>query len=451
MMQKLPALVATSLLILGLWTACTKPTPFGASLLEGEIADYDYTDTMTVVCTLEREDSTQTSDRSSTVSYFLCGELNDPVFGHSSSEIYSLLQLGVLDPGFDPTIHKLDSIVLYLRYNVNGFYGDTLQAQNLHVYRLNDPIDPDNSYYSTQSIAAGTEIGSLQNFYPRPSKSDSLFSTTTKGAYIRVPLSNAFGNEILGMDSLTLTSDTLFYKALRGIKIASGPSNGGGLGSMMAFSLNDASYSLVRMYYSEHDTTKLTYSMFFQGCNKFTHFTQNYTGTAPGQQIGKVCPDLMYAQGMNGLRLKVVIPYANFLENIAVNDAHLVLTTASVPGDNALLAPADQMVFTESYGDSLFLFTSDVNYSLTPTGTGGFDVFGGIPLSETDNGVSLTRYRLALSQRLQDMVDETTGDIKKKTIYLNVYPQNRSARRAIFYGPKSTTYPAKIALKYTRL
>jgi len=154
---------------------------------------------------------------------------------------------------------------------------------------------------------------------------------------------------------------------------------------------------------------------------------------------------------MNGLRMKIEIPYANFLDNIAVNDAHLVLTMASVPGDNALLTPADQLVFTESSGDTLYLFSSDVNYSLTPTGTGGFDVFGGMPLDETDNGVDLTRYRLALSQRLQDMVDETTGDIKKKTIYLNVYPQNRSARRAIFYGPKSTTYPAKIALKYTRL
>ncbi|MEI6408169.1 MAG: DUF4270 family protein [Bacteroidota bacterium] len=451
MMQKLPALVAISMLILGLWTACTKPTPFGASLLSGEIADYDYTDTMTVVCTLQREDSTQTSDRSSTVPYFLCGNLNDPIFGHSSSEIYSLLQLGVLNPGFNPTIHKLDSIVLYLRFNASGFYGDTLQAQDLHVYRLDDPIAPDKSYYSTQTIASGTEIGSLQNFYPKPNRRDSLFSTTAKGAFIRVPLSNAFGNEILALDSLKLTDDTLFYKALRGIKITSNPSNSGSLGAIMAFNLNDASFSMVRMYYTEHDTTKRTYSMFFQGCNKFTHFTQNYTGTAPGQQIGKVSPDLMYAQGMNGLRMKIEIPYANFLDHIAVNDARLVLTAASVPGDNALLKPADQLVFTESSGDTLYLFSSDVNYSLTPTGTGGFDVFGGIPLDETDNGVALTRYRLALSQRLQDMVDETTGDIKKKTIYLNVYPQNRSARRAIFYGPKSATYPAKIALKYTRL
>ena len=58
MKMKLPMMAGLLLAVFAIFqTACKKPTPFGSELLEDEYADYDYTDTITVQCTLLREDS----------------------------------------------------------------------------------------------------------------------------------------------------------------------------------------------------------------------------------------------------------------------------------------------------------------------------------------------------------------------------------------------------------
>ena len=154
---------------------------------------------------------------------------------------------------------------------------------------------------------------------------------------------------------------------------------------------------------------------------------------------------------MQGLRLKVEIPYIDQLDNIAVNKAQLVLTAASLPNDNPLLIPGRQLILTEFLGDSIFAFTSDVSYSLGPALNQGFGFFGGTPVKENINGTLVERYRLTLSQRLQDMVDDTSGNIKKKTVYVNITPQSRVPHRSVIYGPKNATFPAKLELKYTRV
>lgn len=454
MMQKRSVFAVLIILSLfGLWTACSRPTAFGADLLGDETADYDYTDTLTIQFSLEREDSLLTSDRSSTTSYFLCGALKDPIMGNSTAEIYSLIQLGVLDPGFDIDRQKIDSVVLYLHYRAEGVYGDTLQPLSLKVFRLDDALDPDGNYYSTQSIPASTEIGRLDQFLPRPRTLDSLFSTTSRAAFLRIRLDDSFGDTLLRMDSLSLTDDTLFYKRIRGIKMEVSPVGGASPGAILAFNLNDAVYSRIRMYYTQDDTLKTFYDYFFEGCNKFVHFTHNYTGTQAGQLIDKPSDDLLFLQGMNGLRLKMVIPYVNSLSNIVVNDADLILNTAEVSGDLPVLDknPANQLIFTYAVGDTAYFFTQDVNYSIGATGTGGFDLFGGFPVETTENGVTFNQYKMALSDRLQKMIENTSTDINAKTIYISIYPQNRNAMRSILYGPKSTKFPAKIALKYTRL
>jgi hypothetical protein len=50
------------------WSACSEPTPFGADLLEDQVAQLEFTDTLSLQFTLEREDSLLTSDRSSIAS-----------------------------------------------------------------------------------------------------------------------------------------------------------------------------------------------------------------------------------------------------------------------------------------------------------------------------------------------------------------------------------------------
>ena len=437
---------------LTLWFSCTKPTPFGSELLSGDLAAIGYTDTLTLQCTLLREDSILSSDRSSTASYMFCGQIDDPVFGNSRSDIFTLFRMNSLNPNFkDATV---DSIVLYLNYDGAGIYGDTLQPQTLRVHRLTTDtlVRWDKDYYSNHSFTVDQQLGEIANFLPTPNIGTNLFDTINKAPYVRIPLDNAFGQELLNIDSIDLTSDTTFWKKLRGIRISAEPA--GSPGAMLAFDLNNTTFSRIRLYYklaTDTSSNSRTYDYSFVGGNKMTHFSHDYTGSPIEPALNQAAEDYLFVQGMSGLRMKVEIPYAHLLSNIAVNKAELELTMASYPGDNSLLESAKQIVFTEILGDTAVSLTSDVLFSLGSAGTGGFAAFGGFPEMESDNGMSVNRYRLTLTRRFQAMVDNASGDIKKQTLYINVYPQSRSAMRAIFFGPKSASFPAKLALKFTKV
>lgn len=435
---------------LALVAACTKPTAFGAELLDDQFAEYGYTDTLTLQCTVLPEDSLVTSDRSSNSGVFFCGQVNDPVFGHSQADLFALFRLQDLSPNFKNA--NVDSIVMFLRYASGAVYGDTLAQQTLEVRRIaaGSNLRWDRDYYSNESLPSGDLLGST-TFFPQPTTIQPLFDTITKGAYVRIPLDNAFGQELLDTDSLTLTSDTLFWEKLRGLHISARSATNPG--AMLAFDLNNATFSRVRLYFKYDNDTVAASRIFeysFVGGNKFVGFQHDYTGSTVAPYVGgQPADDYLFVQGMSGLRLKIEIPYAHLLEDIAVNKAELELTAASLPNDNPNLKLADQLVFTEIIGDTLTTLTSDVLYSLGSTLTGGFSFFGGFPENESPGGTTIDRYRMTLTRRFQKMVDNTSGSIKDQTLYVNVYPQSRSTKRSVFYGPKNTTFPAKLALKYT--
>jgi len=453
MKQKLPALVGILLIALAFWAGCKKPSTLGAGLVDEDGYDrFAFTDTIEVRCTVEREDSSLTSDRSSTAEYFLCGELNDPEFGKSSSDIYALMLGETLNPNFDTTAQVFDSIVLYLRYSYGGFYGDTTKSQILRVLRVADGqfIRNTKNYYSNNSIPTNDvdEIGRVENFLPKPTKQDSLFDGL-EGAFLRVVLAPEFGQYLFNLDSASYSLDSLFFGKLRGLKIVSS-SNGASPGAMLAFDLNN-SLSRMRLFYHEKlDSTAKNFDFFFEGANKFTHFQHYLSGSPAGQLIGQQYADeKLYVQGMHGLRVKVEFPYAHFLDDIAVNQAQLVLTVAD---DHPTLTPASQLFFSQLEDDSVFVLTSDVAYSFGSNLTGGFSSFGGTPKKVVDNGITVTRYRLTLSETFQHIVDDDSStNTKNRTVYLGVYPRSRTAARSVLYGPKSLSFPAKLELKYTKV
>jgi hypothetical protein len=447
MKQRIPAISMLLLTGLFIWMACSKPTAFGSGLLENAVADYAFTDTLTVNCTVLREDSVISSDLTSTGNYFLCGELNDPIFGKSTSEIYTLIKESTLSLDYSSvnyTNYHLDSLVMYLELAPAGVYGDTTAMQTIHVFQCDTAIDPAKTYYSNASYVASKEIGTT-TFFPRPNtKRDSISGKTTKGSFVRVPINTDFANMLLQIDSLKATIDTEFFKVVRGLKITTSANSTPG--AMVAFNLNDQAFSFMRMYYKKDgDTTRRTSDYYFGG-NKFCRYTHSYNGTIAGQQIGKKSDNLMYVQGMTGLKVRVDIPYAHKLTGIAVNEAKLVLGSFD-PGSSPWLLPANQLVFTQKQGDSTYVLTNDVIYSLGSALTGGFAQFGGFPMAESHNGVAMSVYHLRLNDRLQ----KTIAGKLDSTVFINVWTQNRSPMRAVLGGPKNTTFPAKLALKYTKL
>jgi hypothetical protein len=439
MTNKINQVLFTIAVACGLFFSCTKSTPFGADLLEDQLADLD-TQEIPVICTIEQEEVQVTADRNASYSYFLCGQMNDPEFGGSSSEVFAQFK-NISNPNY--TNVRFDSAFLILPYAAAGVYGDTTTTQTLRIFQLADTIANSYNYKSTDNIAVTNEIGSVENFLPRPrtlAKILDTASTTVKAAHLKVPLSTAFGESLLAIDSTTMTNEFLFWKATRGLKITSTTS--ATPGAMLAFNLNSSS-CFIRVYYTQNDTVRKTANYSLATGNKFMHFNHDYTGTPAAAAMATANPDLLYLQGMNGLRLKLEFPTAQSLDKVLINKAELELSALS---STLLLSEASQLATYNKTTDSTYALTNDANYSLT-VGSNSFQYFGGFP--EKEGGVQ--KYRMTMTKRFQEMVDATDGDPKSRTIYIYVYPRQLSAARSIIYGVNNPTNPLKMKLKYTKL
>ncbi len=439
---------ALALLSVTLLFHCAKPTEFGADLLENERGEFQHTDTLTLRVFVEREDSVETSDRTSTSAYLLCGQLQDPNFGRTTAALYTLFRPSDLNPRFRNAL--VDSVVLFLRYAAEGFYGDTFQPQTVQVHRIasGHRLRWDQPYYSHQALPVEELLGEVSNLRPQPRTNVPLFDTIEKGPYLRIPLSTGFGQEILDIDSLSLTADTLFWEKIRGLRITAAAQ--GIPGAIMAFDLNNRGFSFIRLYFKYVDdtlTTSRTADFSFLGGNKYNYFEHDYAGSPAEGYIGREAQDLLFVQGLAGLRLRLEVPYAHLLDNIAVNKAELEFTVAQPFGTTATLPPVSQLVLTERSANGVRTLISDAIYSLNIFND--FSRFGGSPRKYSEGGQTVERYRLTLTQRFQAMVDNTSGSIDAQTLYVNAFPQGRSAHRAILHGPKSATFPAKLTLKYT--
>lgn len=440
-------------------TGCTKPSPFGSELLESELSEYD-TLTLPVNCTVQFEDdSLVTSDRKGDVSFFLCGAVDDKIFGYFSSEIYTQILPFSNPVNFNNT--TLDSIVMILPYAPAGFYGDTSNMQTLRVYKLRDTFESRN-YYSTETIAEEVEIGRVDNFIPRPYTKykglDTTSAATNRFAHLRVKLDNSFGDFIRSIDSTTMANEVTLNRIIKGLKITSSPT--GGQGAMMAFDLN-GDKSMIRMYYHVGtDTIQKVFNISASSgtAHKFSHFQLAKSGTIAANAVGVPNPKYLFVHGLGHMRVRVEFPTAPQLDNIIINNAILEMTPVTLPEDMPVLPFATQLVASDSSTSSFMRYVNDLRYSLDVRNTYGF--FGGQPTDDV--------YRMALTQRFQDIVDDTTGDPSKRTVYVSVGPAFSLLRlpystidpfkllseRVVLHGSSTDTpyeLRAKVKLKFTKL
>ena len=349
----------------------------------------------------------------------------------------------------------LDEILRY----VEAKYVDSVNVAELKdeaIAAVLDHLDPHSSYISPEERKALDD--EMQGEFEGVGIEYLMVADTMQ---VVAPLSDGpaekagviAGDRIIQIDGMPMAgvkvNTELIYKKLRGLKIVSS-SAGSSPGAMLAFNLNENSISRMRLFYHvKADTSAKNFDFYFEGANKFTHYVHELQGSPAGQLIDHQADEKLYLQGMHGVRVKVEFPNAQYLDNIAVNQAQLVLTVAD---NNTALTPASQLIFTQLQGDTVFVLTGDVLESLGTNLSGGFLTFGGSPKSVIDNGTTVTRYRLTLSELFQDIVDDVhTADTKNRTVYLGVYPRSKTADRSVLYGPKSLSFPAKVELTYTKL
>jgi hypothetical protein len=427
---------------------CTKPTPFGAELLNDQIADFEGEDVV-VNCTVERQDTLVSADRTSSFPYFLCGKINDPEFGATTSEIYSLFR--PLDiPQYGDAV--VDSIYLVLPYSTSGFYGDTMTPQTIRVLQLATAMDFNKAYRTSDIIETQAELGKIENFMPRPRTNKKFLDTAAAAAklpYLKIPLDTAFGNILKNIDSLTMRDLTKFHPIVKGIKIESSLPNGG-TGAMMSFVLNSTN-CFIRLHYTKGGKQlktdyRLTWTSVDQQMSKFMHIEHEYAGTPAFTSVGQINPAMLYLQGMAGLRLKLEFPKAPNLNNVLINKAELQFYA-----NNSTLYPvATQILALTRNSDKVFSRVSDAIYSQDVADS--YALFGGRPQKVSTD---IVKYQMTLTDHFQSIAKDTTSNSLKRSIYLNFESSDNAqllvSSRTMIFGPGDATYPLKVRIKYTKL
>ncbi|MFW5645628.1 MAG: DUF4270 family protein [Bacteroidota bacterium] len=116
------------------------PTPLGRDILPStDDINTKYTDTIPIETNVIEGLPRLTSTRSR----LILGSLNDPNFGSSKADF--MTKFAVADTAV-PEMIEFDSLIL--RFNVQGYYGDSLSQQTLKVYELTDTLKSDEMYYS---------------------------------------------------------------------------------------------------------------------------------------------------------------------------------------------------------------------------------------------------------------------------------------------------------------
>ncbi len=349
----------------------------------------------------------------------LLGSYYDPVFGSSTASIYTQVRLTTssVDFGENPV---LGSIILAFEYT-GEYYGDTTYTQNLKVFRMDETIYGDSSYYSNQNIAITEELASF-NFQPSPT--DSVFVDTLKyKAQLRIPLTEEFGQSILDAPEDDLSSGDSFLEFLKGVYVTTEMMQMGG--AILYFNLVSEN-SKMSIYYSNDEDDSLSYTFAISSGNarfmNFEHFNyENAESEFRAQVIDgdtTLGDDKLYLQSMAGARVKFKFPHIkDWVKNnsIAINEARL--TISNYNPDSEFAAPPELVVLkTNEDGTSGFI----------PDQFEGLDYFGGIYDDEKGE------YFFRLSRYVQYLLTDGAEDYGLELV---VSGGSLMANRALVVGP----------------
>jgi len=276
---------------------------------------------------------------------------NDPQFGKSSASMYFQM-----DPLFYPFPYNVkdsmyfDSVVLVMRWSGNTF-GDTNQLQKVNVFRLDSLPNPDSAYYTNATIPY-TQLLGTKTFAPNTLNDSLYLSGQTVINQLRIRLDDAFGQELLNLDTTNngaLKSDSAFHKFLKGFAVVPDVAGGASANALMGFLISDTS-TYLRVYYrfdslAVRDTTYKTFRY-----NLTTGFANNITRDRSGSQLAAAAApgvdSVIYLQTTPGsysiLRMPSLAGFKAAKGNVVIQRAEISMQQiVSVgQGDDIFTAPS---------------------------------------------------------------------------------------------------------------
>ena len=427
----------------GVTWSCTNPTGLGLDLLEEDLLNLKYSDTLSIATGTEKGDSVIAHTPTFFSDAYLLGRLNDPVFGVSEAGLYAQFVPEFLRPAF-PANARVDSLVLVLPYDTTRFYGDLEQNLSLEVFQLSERINGNVSHFSNASFAFEPTL--IGRFRGKPSK-DSVAVQDFRGGtvstisfpHLRVSLSGALGQAFLSADTTVYNSDSLFIEFFKGLYVR--PAGTGG-GNLVGLNLSSSNAGLF-VYYRTDTLSRQFQFQFNRFLANVSSFRHNYTGSTVERYFNSP-PSLqnpyIFIQGMAGVNGKIKIPNVKKFQGAVINKAELILKVAQLPGDNFSRYPP---------AGFLSLYYRDKNGAVVPIPDAILiqsnlrESFGGTYLPGADGDPGL--YRINLGAHFRNMVEGRVSD----ELLIGLSPKASSGARTVLFGSTSPENKVKLRVAYT--
>jgi len=307
-------------------SACNDSTSFGLDLLNEDTTKVGFSDTLLVQSATITGDLAEVYSPFTAASAYLCGRMNDPVFGKSSASIYMqvLPQQGLF---YDFKDKAVDSIVWVLPYDTTAFYGNLKAPITFNIYPLAEQMDRTNTYNSnasfvTEPIPIGTvtvtpTFASTQVFDYRQGTIDTL-----KFPQIRIPINKAtFLKPFAQADSTNYTSDADFFKLFKGAVLRPADNSQ----SIVGINLQ-SNYAGLYFYYNG-STSPGQFQYVTNGYSaKLSSFEHDFTNAKVKSVLDKPFTNdgsTIYTQAMAGVLGAIKVPEITKLKGKIINFAEL--------------------------------------------------------------------------------------------------------------------------------
>jgi len=253
------------------------PADFGKDILPGEaFISTNSTDATKLTTFNITKDSVRTDDPS----YGILGFLRDPAFGISNADLLTQFGPGsmITDSAFRvDSLYKVDSLILYLNYQFNWWYGDMFAKHEIKVFELTSDLYPSpTKYYSnlnvdgyydpnnpvvTDTIFVNDDVPdslwrrNSSNIWEYPDSlwtyPSYLWETGTSGFethYWSLKLSQDFTDRLFAVDSATLADPLAFKQLFKGFYISTDLLDPGDQGSLVRINMLGSGTAL-KLYY----------------------------------------------------------------------------------------------------------------------------------------------------------------------------------------------------------
>jgi len=435
-----------------LLSACNEGTIIGNGLLENEAVGIEFEDDFALRGRTVLGDSIVTYRTNVTNQTHLLGEIDDPIFGKSSSSIYTNIGLGTSLPAFASA--TIDSVVLELEYDSLGFYGDRDVTHNIEVFRLSESYVRRDTIYSDVVLDAEmTPLGSRSlvpdimgdsvRFQVRVTDADSFIYLSPR---INIRLDDAYGQEILDNPSALVDDDALIatYNGLY-IRSTTDGSSMIGLNFVKSGSVGSIIPKLA-IYYTQGGN-KLKYNFFLRD-ETFSSFMMDAGSSEVGNAINSFDSgeEFVYSQAMAGVNGEIHLPDLSELRGDIINSAQLVLTVSD-PDDDSYPASQQFLLSRDNDDGDGRILIEDITKNGTvalSTGLGLLD--GQLREVTSETGESISTVTFYITDFVRNVIED--GDFTRKLIITPI-GRAESPRRTIFFGADHPVYPAKLKIAYT--